>query len=366
MATSKVSLRSKTARGKTVFYLDYRVNGKRFRPKVGPNKRDAELIRAKIEREILLGTYQVSVSKKAIGLGGLIDEFLDARKHSIRESSLHRYRNYFDPLRSYFEKSFPAVTADVSLIETKYLRKFIDDAVEGRAMAGKKWSRRTGNDAIKIYRSLFKFAIDEGYLTKNPAAKVDPMRVPSTGKADFFTDDELEPVWKIIDPHWVDPLKFILNTGLRKAELINLRWSAVNLTSGQEQITVESCDDWETKTGNSRMIPLNEEAIEIVGRQMGKNPEFVFTSPTGKTIHPDKIYHAFKTALAKCNVEGDVHKLRHSFASNLTMKGVDLASVAQLLGHTDVKTTQIYTHLSPSHIREAVGKLGDDPDAEAA
>lgn len=366
MATPKVTLQSKTVKGKTVFHLDYRVNGKRLRPKVGTNKRDAELIRAKTERDLLLGTYQVSATKKAIGLGGLIDEFLDARKHTIRKSSLQRYRNYFDPLRQYFEKSFPAVTADVSLIETKYLRKFIDDAVEGRVMGGKKWSRRTGNDAIKIYRSLFKFAIDEGYLLKNPAEKVDPMRVPSTGKADFFTEAELAQVWKVINPHWIDSLKFILNTGLRKAELINLRWSAVNLAKGQEQITVESCDDWETKTGNSRIVPINPEAIEIVGRQKGKNPEYVFTSPTGKQIHPDKIYHALKAALEKCGIEGDVHKLRHTFASNLTMKGVDLASVAQLLGHTDVKTTQIYTHLSPTHIREAVGKLGDDPEAEAA
>ncbi len=147
MATPRVTLQSRNVRGKTVFHLDYRINGKRFRPKVGTSKRDAELIRAKVERDILLGTYQVSASKKAIGLGGLIDEFLDARKHSIRETSLHRYRNYFDPLRHYFDKSFPAVTSDVSLIETKYLRKFIDDAVDGRAMGGKKWSRRTGNDA---------------------------------------------------------------------------------------------------------------------------------------------------------------------------------------------------------------------------
>jgi integrase len=275
MATPRVTLQSRNVRGKTVFHLDYRINGKRFRPKVGTSKRDAELIRAKVEREILLGTYQVSTAKKSIGLSGLIDEFLDIKKNSIRGTSLHRYKNYFDPLRLYFDKSFPSVTADVSLIETKYLRKFIDDAVQGKGLGGKKWSRRTGNDAIKIYRSLFKFAVDEGYISRNPADKVDPMRVPSTGKVDYFTDAELDLVWKTIHPHWMDSLKFILNTGLRKAELINLRWNAVNLTKGMEQITVESCDEWETKTGNSRIIPLirKESKADIIMKRMFDDPK---------------------------------------------------------------------------------------------
>lgn len=76
MATPKVSLQSKTVKSKTVFHFDYRINGKLLRPKVGTNKRDAELIRAKVERDLLLGTYQVSATKKAIGLGGLIFQSL--------------------------------------------------------------------------------------------------------------------------------------------------------------------------------------------------------------------------------------------------------------------------------------------------
>lgn len=228
------------------------------------------------------------------------------------------------------------MTGDIALIETKYLRKFVDDAIQGRARTSKAWSKRTGNDAIKIIRSLFKYAVEEEYLSKNPASKLEMMRTPAATKADYFTDDQLELIWTKIKSHWVDPLKFIVHTGLRKAELIHLRWKAVNLTKGQEQITVESYDDWETKTGNSRMIPLNSEALEIVKRQKGKNVEYVFTSPTGQKIHPDKIYRALKNVLTDLQIEGDVHKIRHTFSEGpITHSFIEVGDLCALAYRND-------------------------------
>jgi integrase len=365
MATPRVTLKSKTsARGPRTYYLDYRVNGKRLRPKVGTSRKDAELVRAKVEQELVLGTYQLSATKKSVSLSGLIDEFLAAKENTVRATTQHRYKNYLDPLRAYFNKSFPSVTGDIRLIETKYLRKFIDDSLRGGAGTGRAWSRRTANDAINIIRSLFKFAVESEYLVRNPASKLEMLRIASTGRPDFYTEDELQAIWKNVDSHWVDALKFISLTGLRKAELINLRWENLDFTKGAEQMTIESCDDWETKTGKSRPIPLFGEALEIVERQRGKNPTYVFTSPEGKMVHPDRIYHALKQCLAELHIEGDVHKMRHTFASNLAMSDVPMLQIRDLLGHTDLKTTQIYAHVAPKHLRDAISKLTrSDPGA---
>lgn len=161
MATPRVNLlRIKTRKG-IVYQLDYRVNGKRFRPKVGSDKHAAELTRKKVESDILYGTYQLtSQNSKSISLGALIDEYLKSKKHHIRASSLKRYKNYFDRVSKFFAEFFPAAQADIRLIETSYLREFIDNAIEAGASEGHAWSRRTVNDSIKIIRSLFGFATD--------------------------------------------------------------------------------------------------------------------------------------------------------------------------------------------------------------
>ena len=175
---------------------------------------------------------------------------------------------------------------------------------------------------------------------------------------EFFTDEELEKIWRELDEYWVEPLKFIVHTGLRKGEWINLKWNNVNLTGENPSITIVSSGSWQTKTGESRVIPLNKIALEIIKKQKGRNSEYVFTQKNGSKIHPDRPYHSLKTALKNLGLEGDIHKLRHTFASKLVMKGRPLYDVQKLLGHKDIETTMIYAHLSPSnHSKESVKVL---------
>jgi integrase len=129
------------------------------------------------------------------------------------------------------------------------------------------------------------------------------------------------------------------------------------LEGDNPSIAIVSSGSWKTKTGESRVIPLNKTALEIIKNQKGKNKEYVFTSKFGSKIHPDKPYHSLKTALKNLGLKGDVHKLRHTFASRLVMKGRSLYEVQKLLGHKDIKTTMIYAHLSPDYLKESVKVL---------
>ncbi len=111
---------------------------------------------------------------------------------------------------------------------------------------------------------------------------------------------------------------------------------------------------------NNRVIPLNNIALDIIQKQKGKHPEYVFISKSGKKIHQDKPHSNLKRALNKIGLKGDVHKLRHSFASKLVMKGESLYTVSKLLGHSDLETTQIYAHLAPGYLKDAVNKLDEE------
>ena len=168
-----------------VYQLDYRINGKRFRPKVGSDKHAAELTRKKVESDILYGTYELtSQNSKTISLDALIDEYLKSKKHHIRASSLKRYKNYFDRVSKFFAEFFPAARADIRLIETSYLREFIDNAIEAGASDGHAWSKRTVNDSIKIIRSLFGFAIENRSAETNPADKIAQLRIVGKPRSD--------------------------------------------------------------------------------------------------------------------------------------------------------------------------------------
>ena len=358
MAIPKVNLKKIRRASGIIYQLDFRVNGKRLRESVGSDKRQADLIRLQRVNDIVNGKFNLpGATKVKISLDSLAGEYTKEKKRTTRSATQKRYKNYIDPFVGFFKDYFPVLAADISLVEMKHVNEFLDQVTDTSNKDTPSWSARTTNDCIKVLRSMFRFAQDNGYLNHNPLAKVKPFRETSSGKVDYFDEKQLEQIWAALDPHWVDSLKFIAHTGLRKGELINLRWTSVNLTSGNESITVESCDEWETKTGKSRVVPLNDVALEIVNRQKGKNKEFVFTSKEGHQIHPDKIYHALTHALAEIGIEGDVHKLRHTFASHLAMKNIDLGSIRDLLGHTDIATTQRYAHLAPEHLRRAVDVL---------
>lgn len=358
MAAPKINLEKIKRKKGYTYRLDYRINGKRIREAVGSNKQDAELIRTQRQRDFLLGKFDIPVGKLApVKLADLVEEFLKDKKNRVRATSLHRYRNYLTRFSNFFVSYFPDPAADISHISGTYINKFIEHALEQDNEIGRKWTPRTTNDAIKLIRSVFKFAVDCVYITDNPFNKIKPVKDKSEARADYFTTEELQNIYKHIDPHWVDAVKFIAHTGLRKGELINLRWESVDLTPEKEQIAVEGYDEWDTKTGKVRVIPLNDEAIAALQRQIGRNSEFVFTSKEGHQIHPDKILHALKKTLEALNLEGDVHKLRHTFASTLAMNGVDMLTIKELLGHADLKTTQIYAHLAPEFLRTAVKKL---------
>jgi integrase len=145
-----------------------------------------------------------------------------------------------------------------------------------------------------------------------------------------------------------------INTGMRRGELFDLKWSDVDLA--KELITVRG----ETaKSGHSRHIPLTDEAKSCLDRWKASNStaELVFPSPVnGRRLNNINSSWAGLMKLAKIN-NFRFHDLRHHFASSLVMKGVDLNTVRELLGHRELKTTLCYAHLAPEHKAAAISLL---------
>ena len=153
---------------------------------------------------------------------------------------------------------------------------------------------------------------------------------------------------------YMTPMVLIaMHTGLRQGELFSLRWDHVNLDKAMITVAGDNA-----KSGKTRHIPLNSEALYALRtwNKQYSNYELVFPNKEGKQI--DNVRKSWASILKKSNIINfRWHDLRHHFASKLVMAGVDLNTVRELLGHSDLSVTLRYAHLAPEHKAEAVAKL---------
>jgi len=346
----KVSLFQRTIGGKRKWGIRYRIGGNDTKEIIGTSKRQAEIAAAAKTSELFGEKFDIPQQNK-ISLKNLYNEFIDG-KRNLRESSVNRYNNLFKSFSDFMSKNFRGGWNDILKIQKHHIEAYANQLrqVEGKAP-------KTINGALDLIKSLFSYAVKNDYIRKSPTMDVVKFALKDEKEALYFTKDELAKIWENTNPHWLNFFKMLYYTGMRKNELINLTWKNVNLKNNEESITVISSEDFRTKTGRKRTIPLHRDAIDIIKGQRGIHKKYVFVSQEGKKIHPDKPYRNLKVALKRAGLEGDVHKLRHTMASHAILKGVSIYEVKELLGHQDIQTTMIYAHLSPNTLRKAINKL---------
>jgi len=175
----------------------------------------------------------------------------------------------------------------------------------------------------------------------------------TTSRLRYLTDEEIERLLQACDSHIYPIVLTALHTGMRRGEILGLKWKNIDLKNGL--ILLET-----TKNGERREIPMSETMKALFKRLFttrNLSSEYVFTNPdTGKRYIDIK--RSFNSACMKAGiVDFNFHDLRHTFASQLVMKGVDIKTVQELLGHKTLNMTLRYAHLSSVHRKEAVRTL---------
>lgn len=350
-----VFLREYESGAKSKWGIRWHPNGVKYplRNIIG-NKKEAELAAAAKHKELLESEMEVPV-RKVISLDDLYKEFISGKK-KMQDSSINRYNNLFKPFNKFIKNKFRNSYGNISKIKKYYIDEYANQLIKDEDMALK-----TVNGAIDLIKQVFSYAVRENYLLKSPARDIEKFQLQDEKEALYFTKDELAKIWENTNPYWLNFFKILYYTGMRKSELINLTWKNVNLKKNEESITVISSEDFRTKTGRKRTIPLHRDAIDIIKGQRGINKKYVFVSQEGKKIHSDKPYRNLKAALKRTGLEGDVHKLRHTMASHAILKGVGIYEIKEILGHQDIHTTLIYSHLAPNTLRKSINKLESFP-----
>ena len=197
-------------------------------------------------------------------------------------------------------------------------------------------------------------AIEWGKVHDNPVRKV---RFFPENKRHlrYFTKEEIKALYNACAEHLKPIIIVALNTGMRKGEILNLKWEDIDFR--QKIIYL-----LETKNNEKREIPMNQVVFDTLLKvRKPPNSPYVFYNKDGKPF--DDVKTAFWRALKRAGIKNfRFHDLRHTFASHLVMAGVDLNTVKELLGHKDIKMTQRYAHLSPDHKKIAVETLCNKMD----
>ena len=219
-------------------------------------------------------------------------------------------------------------------------------------------SQRTIAKTLSSIRSFYKFLLLEEHVLNNPAELIDMpkinMRIPKV-----FSREEIEKFFSFIDTR--KPLgirdrslyELIYSCGLRISEAVRLKLTHLFFT--QALIRVEG------KGNKQRLVPVGEYALYWLKRYMNEaRPEilkknrqndYLFLNHWGKKLSRKGVWKRFKQIAMNAGIDGKVHTLRHSFATHLLSGGADLRSVQELLGHADISTTQVYTHVEDEELK---------------
>lgn len=214
----------------------------------------------------------------------------------------------------------------------------------------------------RTIKAAFNKAKEWGYVKENYFPKV---KLPKKQQVNpiFLNSEQLSAICDHIKNETIkDIVVFAFYTGMRLDEIVNLRLKNVDL---QNRVITVGDDSFTTKGRNQRFIPISDETLSaILSQQKRKkvipiNKAYLFCKDNGKRFTGDYISKRFKLACKTAGADQSIHfhSLRHSFASNLVQKGVPLYTIKELLGHSSISTTEIYSHLNLDSLREAIKKL---------
>ncbi len=255
-----------------------------------------------------------------------------------------------------------------------WLKRDLNSATEGdiqEYLAARLAERRAPSTVARFLstaRGFYRHAVETGMVPTDPIINI---RQPKLGQPlpALLSEDEVERLLnapRSDDPKTVPAgfrdrtmLETLYATGLRVSELVSLQLSAMNRRRGTVQVI--------GKGNRERLVPVGEVALNWIERYLenartrilkGRSSDALFPSNRGRAMTRQTFWHAVKRYAAIAEIDQSIspHSLRHAFATHLINNGANLRAVQLMLGHTDLSTTQIYTHVARSRLKQIHAK----------
>lgn len=288
---------------------------------------------------------------------GLIDEFCDALwlENGLARNTLDSYRRDLRQFAGWLDKKHgkPLLAADHA-----DLLGFLAHQVSRRLKA------TTTSRELSCLKRFYRHALRQGRIAADPTLKIDAPKLPRA-LPKSLTEADVESL--LAAPQVEQPLglrdramlEMIYASGLRVSELVTLTLPQVSQDMGVVRVL--------GKGSKERLVPLGEEALAWTRRYLrearpallnGRTSDALFVTGRGEGMTRQAFWHAIKRHATQAGLDKPIspHTLRHAFATHLLNHGADLRVVQLLLGHSDISTTQIYTHVARERLKQLHAK----------
>jgi site-specific recombinase XerD len=286
-------------------------------------------------------------------------EYLEIEKNCSK-LTIRDYRHYLDVFNEWFDTTLPGKSLeDLDLTIVRKYRVFLANRADNKGLT---LSRVTQNYYVIALRSFLRFLVKNDYKTLEPS-KIDLPRTESRSLK-FLNKDQVDRLVTAADTSTEEGIRdraiieLLFSTGLRVSELVKLNHDQVNLERREFGVI--------GKGNKLRLVFVSDRAADWIKRYMDERKDVfkpLFIRYSGKVVEDNGGERMRLTARsverivkkyvrkARIPVDATVHTLRHSFATDLLTNGADLRSVQEMLGHKNIATTQIYTHITNPQLR---------------
>jgi len=280
-------------------------------------------------------------------------EYLE-NERNYSSNTVTAYREDLTQFQEFLSHVTGAAPVTLSEIDRETIRHFLGGLLE-RGFGKKSIARK-----LACLRSFFKFLVRKGVLDSNPAANISTPKTPKT--LPFYLEEEsIAKMMELPDKSTVRGLRdaaileLLYGTGMRVGELVGLNLRNIDWGNGTVKVF--------GKGSKERIVPFGRSAAAALKRYLERRQELtagdgseknaLFFSSRGKRIYPAAVYLIVVKYIARVSdiEKKSPHVLRHSFATHLLNRGADVRAVKDLLGHENLSTTQIYTHVSVDRLK---------------
>ncbi len=267
--------------------------------------------------------------------------------------AIESYSHSLQEFVSYFEDVFQCLP-DINVIEADDIRPFLG------WLHDKGLKKSTLKLRISAVKSFFKFLLKKKYISSNPtiligSPKLDkklPTYLSTQEAADIIDSIDEEHSEKIRDKALIE---LLYSSGLRISEALNLKYNSIDFDNKSVRVL--------GKRNKERIVPIGSKALDALKKYLAVRFEFVpqsdceylFIGKRGKKLNPAVAYRIVKRKMKSKtqSPQKSPHVLRHSFATHLLDNGADIQAVSDMLGHSSLSTTQVYTHVSVERLKSA-------------